>query len=66
VLGRRELLAVGARRHAARFSWDRTVDALVDAYTAAIAERAARLPVRTRRGALRPVVTGPAGAQVAR
>ncbi|GAB3355133.1 D-inositol-3-phosphate glycosyltransferase [Modestobacter lapidis] len=41
VLTRRELLAAGARRHASRFSWDRTVDSLVDAYAAAMAEMAA-------------------------
>ena len=41
VLARRELLAAGARRHASRFSWDRTVDSLVAAYTAAMAEMAA-------------------------
>jgi D-inositol-3-phosphate glycosyltransferase len=41
VLARRELLAAGARRHASRFSWDRTVDSLVDAYAAAMAEMAA-------------------------
>jgi D-inositol-3-phosphate glycosyltransferase len=40
VLGRRQLLSAGARRHAARFSWDRTVDALVEAYTAAAEELA--------------------------
>ena len=34
-------LAAGARRHASRFSWDRTVDSLVAAYTAAMAEMAA-------------------------
>jgi len=38
VLARRELLAVGARRHAAAFSWDRTTDSLVDAYAAAMSE----------------------------
>jgi D-inositol-3-phosphate glycosyltransferase len=41
VLGRRELLSAGARRHAARFSWDRTVDALVGAYASAAEEMAA-------------------------
>ncbi|MEU2347189.1 D-inositol-3-phosphate glycosyltransferase [Modestobacter sp. NPDC049651] len=41
VLGRRELLAAGARRHAAAFSWDRTVDSLVGAYSAAMGEMAA-------------------------
>jgi len=35
VLARRELLSAGARRHAGLFSWDRTVDALVDAYASA-------------------------------
>jgi D-inositol-3-phosphate glycosyltransferase len=52
VLARRELLAAGARRHASRFSWDRTVDSLVDAYAAAMAEMAAGtgqlLPTRER------------------
>ena len=38
VLAGRELLAAGARRHAAAFSWDRTTDALVGAYAAAMAE----------------------------
>jgi D-inositol-3-phosphate glycosyltransferase len=41
VIDRRELLAAGARRHATRFSWNRTVDSLVDAYSAAMAEMAA-------------------------
>jgi len=46
VLARRELLAAGARRHAAAFSWDRTTDSLVEAYAAAMAEmRAASQPV---------------------
>jgi D-inositol-3-phosphate glycosyltransferase len=64
VLVRRELLAAGARRHAARFSWDRTADALVEAYTSA-AEEMAAAPM-----ALRPRLVGPArtlpGIQVAR
>jgi D-inositol-3-phosphate glycosyltransferase len=60
VLARRPLLAAGARRHAAAFSWDRTADALVDAYTAAAAERAG-----AARRALRPVVGVPLGTQVA-
>jgi D-inositol-3-phosphate glycosyltransferase len=64
VLARRELLAAGARRHAARFSWDRTADALVDAYARA-AEEMSSAPVR-----LRPRLVGPArvlpGVQVAR
>jgi D-inositol-3-phosphate glycosyltransferase len=54
VLARRELLAAGARRHASRFSWDRTVDSLVDAYAAAMAEMAAGTgqlpPTRERAG----------------
>ncbi|SFO18145.1 D-inositol-3-phosphate glycosyltransferase [Geodermatophilus obscurus] len=60
VLARRPLLAAGARRHAAAFSWDRTADALVDAYTAAAAERAGAV-----RRALRPVIGVPLGTQVA-
>jgi D-inositol-3-phosphate glycosyltransferase len=64
VLARRELLAVGARRHAAQFSWDRTADSLVTAYVSAAEElaRAAARPVREFvRGPLRAVN----GAQVA-
>ncbi|HLM07276.1 MAG TPA: D-inositol-3-phosphate glycosyltransferase [Blastococcus sp.] len=57
VLARRELLAAGARRHAGLFSWDRTADALVDAYASAA-------------GSDRPRTFGPlralAGFQVAR
>ncbi|SEL33868.1 D-inositol-3-phosphate glycosyltransferase [Blastococcus sp. DSM 46786] len=51
VLARRELLAAGAGRHAAAFSWDRTADALVAAYTSAAAEMAApqARPLRDRR-----------------
>ncbi|MGY1770544.1 D-inositol-3-phosphate glycosyltransferase [Blastococcus sp. SYSU D00813] len=60
VLGRRELLSAGARRHAAAFSWDRTADSLVEAYTAAATEMAGG--ARRRSGGLRAV----AGAQVAR
>jgi D-inositol-3-phosphate glycosyltransferase len=45
VLGSRELLAAGARRHAAAFSWDRTTDALVEAYAAAMAELRSARPV---------------------
>jgi D-inositol-3-phosphate glycosyltransferase len=64
VLARRELLSAGARRHAARFSWDRTADALVAAYTAAAEEMsAASLLIRERsRGPLRALP----GIQVAR
>ncbi|MCW2698719.1 MAG: UDP-Glycosyltransferase/glycogen phosphorylase [Blastococcus sp.] len=64
VLARRELLAAGARRHAAQFSWDRTADALVDAYTRAAEEMAAAPRP------LRPRLVGPPraipGIQVAR
>ena len=54
VLERRELLAAGARRHAAGFSWDRTTDSLVQGYAAAMAEMrstarpAGRTPDRLR------------------
>jgi D-inositol-3-phosphate glycosyltransferase len=64
VLGRRELLGAGARRHASQFSWERTADSLVAAYTSAAEElaRAAARPVRELvRGPLRAVN----GAQVA-
>jgi D-inositol-3-phosphate glycosyltransferase len=54
VLARRELLSAGARRHAAQFSWDRTADALVEAYVSAAAEMArAAQPVRRMSGPLR-------------
>ena len=53
VLERRELLAAGARRHAAAFSWDRTVDSLVAAYSAAMGEVAAERTAAAAR-ALRP------------
>ncbi len=64
VLTRRELLAAGARRHAGLFSWDRTADALVAAYTAAAGEMSgAARPVRPRTvGPLRALP----GVQVAR
>jgi D-inositol-3-phosphate glycosyltransferase len=65
VLARRPLLSAGARRHAAGFSWDRTVDALVDGYVSATEELAAAVlrPARSRLvGPLRAV----ASAQVAR
>jgi D-inositol-3-phosphate glycosyltransferase len=64
VLARRELLSAGARRHANLFSWDRTADALVAAYTSAAEEmgRAAHpVPPRTI-GPLRALP----GVQVAR
>ena len=62
VLPRRELMAAGARRHAAGFSWERTADSLVAAYTSAAGELAvASQPVRERlRGPLRALP----GAQV--
>jgi len=66
VLAGRPFLAAGARRHASRFSWDRTADSLIAAYTAAagelaVAREAARLaPART----LSPLRAFP-GAQVA-
>ncbi len=60
VLSRRELLSAGARRHAAAFSWDRTAESLLDAYTSAAAEMAGA--GRRRAGGLRAV----AAAQVAR
>ncbi|WP_245753222.1 D-inositol-3-phosphate glycosyltransferase [Geodermatophilus ruber] len=70
VLARRELLSAGARRHAAAFSWERTVDSLVAAYTAAAEEMSAA----ARRGVggtlPRPAwalgAVRPFGAQVAR
>ncbi|SDG01896.1 D-inositol-3-phosphate glycosyltransferase [Klenkia brasiliensis] len=63
VVEQRDLLAAGARRHAARFSWDRTTESLVDAYAAAIGEmRAVVRPPRERvRAAVRAFsVGGPA------
>ena len=54
VLARRELLSAGARRHAARFSWDRTADALVQAYASAAEDMAAAAqPVRRVVGPIR-------------
>jgi D-inositol-3-phosphate glycosyltransferase len=64
VLGRRELLSAGARRHAALFSWDRTADALVAAYTSA-AEDMAGAPRAVRRRTLGPLRALP-DVQVAR
>jgi D-inositol-3-phosphate glycosyltransferase len=64
VLARRELLAAGARRHAAQFSWDRTAEALIEAYARAAEDMAADARP------LRPRLVGPAraipGIQVAR
>jgi D-inositol-3-phosphate glycosyltransferase len=53
VLAGRELMAAGARRHAFRFSWDRTVDALVDGYAAAMAEMAQQSLMGGRERAVR-------------
>jgi D-inositol-3-phosphate glycosyltransferase len=69
VLARRELLSAGARRHACGFSWDRTADALVEAYTRAGEEMATRAAAEIV--AARPLqLVGPArnipGIQVAR
>ncbi|GHE11113.1 D-inositol-3-phosphate glycosyltransferase [Klenkia taihuensis] len=60
VVEQRELLSAGARRHAERFSWDRTTDSLVDAYAAAIGEmRAVVRPPRDRvRAAVRAFSVG--------
>ncbi len=43
----RSRLAAGARAHAERFSWDRTVDGLLQSYRTAIAAQ----PVELRRQA---------------
>ncbi|UOY00943.1 D-inositol-3-phosphate glycosyltransferase [Blastococcus sp. PRF04-17] len=64
VLGRRQLLRAGARRHAGLFSWDRTADALVAAYSSAMEEMAGA-PRPVRRRALGPLWVVP-GVQVAR
>ena len=65
VLARRQLLAAGARRHAAAFSWDRTVDSMIDAYASAAEEMARTLPIRARERLLAPLRVVPA-AQLAR
>jgi D-inositol-3-phosphate glycosyltransferase len=65
VLARRELMSVGARRHAARFSWDRTVDALVEGYVSA-ADELARTVLRPARTRLVQPLRAVPGAQVAR
>jgi D-inositol-3-phosphate glycosyltransferase len=57
VLARRELLSAGARRHAGSFSWERTVDSLVAAYTAAAEEMAAVARRRVAGPVLRPART---------
>lgn len=65
VLARRELLSVGARRHAARFSWDRTADSLVAAYASAVEEMAGVVRRPVRNWAVAPLRALP-GMQVAR
>lgn len=65
VLARRELLAAGARRHAGRFSWDRTADALVEAYASAARDMAAAPFPPARERLLAPLRVLP-GVQVAR
>ncbi|GAA3156078.1 D-inositol-3-phosphate glycosyltransferase [Blastococcus jejuensis] len=65
VLARRELLSVGARRHAARFSWDRTADALVAAYASAAEEMAGVVRRPSLDWAVAPLRALP-GMQVAR
>ncbi len=65
VLARRELLAAGARRHAGQFSWDRTADALVEAYGAAARDMATAPAQRVRERVLGPLRVLP-GVQVAR
>jgi D-inositol-3-phosphate glycosyltransferase len=64
VLSRRELLAAGARRHAARFSWDRTADSLVAAYSSAADEMAGAFARAARDRVLGPLRAVP-DAQVA-
>lgn len=65
VLARHELLAAGARRHAGRFSWDRTADALVEAYAAAARDMATAPARPARERLLGPLRVLP-GVQVAR
>ncbi len=54
--GRRQAMAAAAPQHAARFSWDRTADALLQTYTQARAVMAPRtvVPVGNRPRSLRP------------
>jgi D-inositol-3-phosphate glycosyltransferase len=66
VLARRELLGAGARRHAARFSWDRTADALVVAYTSAAEDMASGALSRRVRAHASGSVRALPGIQVAR
>jgi D-inositol-3-phosphate glycosyltransferase len=66
VLAGRELLAAGARRHASRFSWDRTVDSLVDAYAAAMVEMAQQPLAGSRERTVRDAVRLLSGNSAAR
>ena len=61
VVEQRDVLAPGARRHAARFSWDRTADSLLGAYSAAIAELDAAQQVRSPRDRVRDAVRALSG-----
>ncbi|WP_231851714.1 D-inositol-3-phosphate glycosyltransferase [Modestobacter italicus] len=58
VMVRRQLLGAGARRHATAFSWDRTTDALVDGYAAAMAEMRAARPLLRPAAELRRSAVG--------
>ena len=60
VVEQRELLAAGARRHATTFSWDRTAESLVQAYSSAIGEMRAvsRSPRDRVRDAVRAFSAG--------
>lgn len=63
---RRDAMAAAAVRHAARFSWDATVDAMLDVYAAAgarhrQARRAGEAPSAVRLPASRPAPSWPAG-----
>jgi D-inositol-3-phosphate glycosyltransferase len=65
VLSRRELLSAGARRHAGRFSWDRTVDSLVAGYASA-AQDLAVAPARPAPSRSAALLRALPGIQVAR
>jgi D-inositol-3-phosphate glycosyltransferase len=64
VLPRRQLLGAAARRHAARFSWERTADSLIAAYASAGEEMARAFTRPARERVLGPLRAVP-GAQVA-
>jgi D-inositol-3-phosphate glycosyltransferase len=64
VLPRRQLLGAAARRHAARFSWERTADSLIAAYASAGEEMARAFARPARERVLGPLRAVP-GAQVA-